>query len=83
MNAGFGSWLLGMSLDAGMASGIFIVLAATTLIAAFPYRCRESLARSAPCCPRAAGRGMGRPACRTTGAHHHLVALRQDSPEQR
>jgi uncharacterized protein len=37
MSAGFGSWLLGMSLGAsalggmlGMASGIFIVLAATT-----------------------------------------------------
>jgi uncharacterized membrane protein YfcA len=37
MNAGFGSWLLGMSLDAGMASGIFIVLAATTFGAALLY----------------------------------------------
>jgi hypothetical protein len=38
MNAGFGSWLFGMSLGAKalggmhwMASGIFVVLAATTL----------------------------------------------------
>ena len=44
MNAGFGSWLLGMSLGAGalggmhgMASGIFIVLAATTFGAALLY----------------------------------------------
>src|SRR5215471_4987376 len=44
MNAGFGSWLLGMSPDAstlggmlGMASGIFIVLAATTFAAALLY----------------------------------------------
>jgi hypothetical protein len=40
MNAGFGSWLFGMALGAGapggmlgMAGGIFIALAATTLIA--------------------------------------------------
>jgi uncharacterized protein len=44
MNAGFGSWLLGMSLDAnamggmlGMAIGIFIVLAATTFGSALLY----------------------------------------------
>jgi len=44
MNAGFGSWLLGMALGAGalggmhgMASGIFIVLAATTFGAALLY----------------------------------------------
>ena len=44
MNAGFGSWLLGMSPDAstlggmlGLASGIFIVLAATTFVAALLY----------------------------------------------
>jgi uncharacterized membrane protein YfcA len=44
MNAGFGSWLLSMSLGAsalggmhGMASGIFIVLAATTFGAALLY----------------------------------------------
>ena len=44
MNAGFGSWLLDMSLGAGalggmhgMASGIFIVLAATTFGAALLY----------------------------------------------
>ena len=44
MNAGFGSWLLGMSLGAsalggmlGMASGIFIVLAATTFGSALLY----------------------------------------------
>ena len=37
MSAAFGSWLLGMSLGAGMASGIFIVLAATTFGAALLY----------------------------------------------
>ena len=44
MNAGFGSWLFGMSLGAsalggmpGMASGIFIVLVATTIVAAALY----------------------------------------------
>jgi uncharacterized membrane protein YfcA len=44
MNAGFGAWLLGMSLGAsalggmlGMASGIFIVLAATTFASALLY----------------------------------------------
>src|SRR5260370_16311038 len=44
MNAGFGSWLLSMSLGAnalggmhGMASGIFIVLAASTFGAALLY----------------------------------------------
>jgi AraC-like DNA-binding protein len=44
MNADFGSWLLGMSLDAsalggmlGMAIGIFIVLAATTFDSALIY----------------------------------------------
>ena len=37
MNADFGSWLLGMSLGAGMASGIFIVLAAATFGAALLY----------------------------------------------
>jgi uncharacterized protein len=44
MNAGFGSWLFGMSLGAsalggmlGMASGIFIVLAATTFGSALLY----------------------------------------------
>jgi uncharacterized membrane protein YfcA len=44
MNIGFGSWLLGMSLGAGapggmlgMASGIFIALAATTHVAALLY----------------------------------------------
>ncbi|HEV2098826.1 MAG TPA: sulfite exporter TauE/SafE family protein [Stellaceae bacterium] len=44
MNAGFGSWLLGLSLGAGalggtlaMASGIFIVLAATTFGSALLY----------------------------------------------
>jgi uncharacterized membrane protein YfcA len=44
MNAGFGSWLLGMSLGAsamggmlGMASGIFIVLAVTTFGSALLY----------------------------------------------
>jgi hypothetical protein len=44
MNAGFGSWLLGMSLDdsvmggmLGMASAIFIVLAATTFGSALLY----------------------------------------------
>jgi uncharacterized membrane protein YfcA len=44
MNAGFGSWLFGMSLGAsalggmlGMASGIFIVLAATTFASALLY----------------------------------------------
>src|SRR5712671_4253227 len=44
MNAGFGSWLLGMSLGAsalggmlGMAGGIFIVLAATTFGSALLY----------------------------------------------
>jgi uncharacterized membrane protein YfcA len=44
MSAGFGSWLLGMSLGAsalggmlGMASGIFIVLAATTFGSALLY----------------------------------------------
>src|SRR5258708_22895858 len=44
MSAGFGSWLLGMSLGAsalggmlGMASGIFIVLAATTFCSALLY----------------------------------------------
>jgi hypothetical protein len=44
MNAGFGSWLLGMSLGAsamggmlGMADGIFIVLAATTFGSALLY----------------------------------------------
>jgi uncharacterized protein len=44
MSAGFGSWLLGMSLSAsalggmlGMASGIFVVLAATTFGSALLY----------------------------------------------
>jgi len=44
MNAGFGSWLLDMSLGAsalggmlGMASGIFVVLAATTFASALLY----------------------------------------------
>jgi hypothetical protein len=44
MNAGFGSWLLGMSPGAGalggmlgMAIGIFIVLAATTFGSALLY----------------------------------------------
>jgi uncharacterized membrane protein YfcA len=41
MNAGLGSWLLGMSLGAGgmlgMAGGILIALAATTIIAALLY----------------------------------------------
>jgi len=44
MSAGFGSWLLGMSLGAsalggmlGMASGIFVVLAATTFGSALLY----------------------------------------------
>jgi hypothetical protein len=44
MSAGFGSWLFGMSLGTsalgemlGMASGIFIVLAATTFASALPY----------------------------------------------
>ena len=44
MNAGFGSWLLDMSLGAsalggmlGMASGIFVVLAATTFGSALLY----------------------------------------------
>jgi uncharacterized protein len=44
MNAGFGTWLFGMSLGAsalggmpGMASGIFIVLAATTFASALLY----------------------------------------------
>jgi len=44
MNGGFGSWLFGMALDAGapggmlgMAGGIFIALAATTIIAALLY----------------------------------------------
>src|SRR5882757_1079196 len=44
MNAGFGSWLLGMSLGTnamggmlGVASGIFIVLAATTFGSALLY----------------------------------------------
>jgi uncharacterized protein len=44
MSAGFGSWLLGMSLGAsalggmlGMASGIFVVLAATTFASALLY----------------------------------------------
>ena len=44
MNAGFGSWLLGMVLGAGglggmlgMAGGIFIALAATTIVAALIY----------------------------------------------
>jgi hypothetical protein len=39
MNAGFGSWLFGMSLGGmlGMAGGIFIALAATTLVAALLY----------------------------------------------
>jgi uncharacterized membrane protein YfcA len=44
MNAGFGSWLLGMALGAGapggmlgMAGGIFIALAATTIVTALLY----------------------------------------------
>src|SRR6266478_9126790 len=42
MNLGFGSWLIGMSLGAGggmlgMASGMFIVLAPTTFVAALLY----------------------------------------------
>jgi hypothetical protein len=44
MNAGFGSWLFDMSLGAsalggmlGMASGVFIALAATTFVAALLY----------------------------------------------
>jgi uncharacterized membrane protein YfcA len=44
MNAGFGSWLFGVSLGAnglggmlGMARGIFIVLVATTIVAALCY----------------------------------------------
>ena len=41
MNAGFGSWLLGMALGAGapgvMASGILIALAAATIVAALIY----------------------------------------------
>ena len=44
MNAGFGSWLFGVSLGAGapggmlgMANGVFIVLAATTFVAALLY----------------------------------------------
>jgi len=42
MNLGFGSWLIGMSLSAGggmlgMSSGMFIVLAATTFVAALLY----------------------------------------------
>jgi hypothetical protein len=42
MNPGFGSWLIGMSLGAGggmlgMSSGMFIVLAATTFVAAPLY----------------------------------------------
>ena len=42
MNLGFGSWLIGMSLGAGsgmlgMSSGMFIVLAATTFVAALLY----------------------------------------------
>ena len=42
INLGFGSWLIGMSLGAGggmlgMASGMFIVLAATTFVAALIY----------------------------------------------
>src|SRR5258706_14712107 len=42
MNLGFGSWLIGMSLGAGggmlgMASGMFIVLATTTFVAALLY----------------------------------------------
>jgi len=44
MNGGFGSWLFGMALGAGapggmlgMAGGIFIALAATTLVAALIY----------------------------------------------
>jgi hypothetical protein len=44
MNAGFGSWLIGVSLGAsalggmlGMASGMFIVLAKTTFVAALLY----------------------------------------------
>ena len=42
MNPGFGSWLIGMSLGAGggmlgMSSGMFIVLAATTFVAALLY----------------------------------------------
>ena len=44
MNLGFGSWLIGMSLGAGggmlgMSSGMFIVLAATTFVAALLYAC--------------------------------------------
>src|SRR6266404_9320626 len=42
MNPSFGSWLIGMSLGAGggilgMASGMFIVLATTTFVAALLY----------------------------------------------
>src|SRR5260370_28847944 len=42
MNPGFGSWLIGLSLGAGggmlgMSSGMFIVLAATTFVAALLY----------------------------------------------
>ena len=40
MNAGFGSWLLGMSLDASAIGGMlgtFIVLAATTFSSALLY----------------------------------------------
>ena len=44
MNAGFGSWLLGIALGTGapggmlgMAGGIFVALAATTIVAALIY----------------------------------------------
>jgi hypothetical protein len=42
MNPGFGSWLIGMSLGTGggmlgMAGGMFVVLAATTFVAALLY----------------------------------------------
>jgi uncharacterized membrane protein YfcA len=37
MNAAFGSWLFGISLSAGALGGMFIVLAATTFIAALLY----------------------------------------------
>jgi uncharacterized protein len=67
MNADFGSWLLGMPLGAsalggmlGMATGIFIVLAATTFGSALIERTRGGNHRSMiSAAPPACGNRLG------------------------